>query len=131
MLLCSVTFQAFTDALRTVFPWCSMAGIASPCLSASSALSLCMGIGLCGSCLLLVSLPISFPIHIYVTIYPACMCSALTPHDSWTHMFSAFDACSFCSALYFHYVYIRLKKHVCFASSYINFDIHCHSHARV
>ena len=51
------------------------------------------------------------------------MCSALSPHDYCTRMFSAFDACSFCSALDFRCVYIRLIKHVCFASSYIDFDL--------
>ena len=56
------------------------------------------------------------------------MCSASSARNSCTHMFPAFDACSFCSALDFlSHIYIRLEKHVCFASSYINFDIYCQS----
>ena len=35
---------------------------------------------------------------------------------------STFDACSFCSALDFRCAYIRLEKHVCFTSSYIDFN---------
>ena len=51
------------------------------------------------------------------------MRSASSPHDYCTCMFSAFDACSFCSALDYRCTYIRLEKHVCFASSYTNFDL--------
>ena len=51
------------------------------------------------------------------------MQSTSSPHDYCTRMFSAFNACSFCSALDFHCAYIRLIKHVCFASLYIDFDL--------
>ena len=50
------------------------------------------------------------------------MRSTSSPRDYCTCMFSAFNACSFCSALDFRCAYIRLVKHVCFASSYIDFD---------
>ena len=58
-----------------------------------------------------------FALCYYVTC-PTCMRSASSPHDYCTCMFSAFDACSFCSALDFCCAYIRLVKHVCFASLY-------------
>ena len=77
-------------------------------LSASSALSPCMGIGSRGSCLLFVSLLIKFShSHLcYYVIYPTCLHSTLSSCDSHAHMFSTFDTCSFCSALDFHYEYI-------------------------
>ena len=123
-VLCSVTLQAFADTLCAVSH--GVLQLAScPCTSRSpQPCSPCMGIGSRGSCFFLVSLPISFPhSHLcYYVICPACMRSASYPHDYCTCMFSAFDAGSFCSALDFRCTYIRLEKHVCFTSSYIDFD---------
>ena len=123
-LLHSVTLHAFTDASHAVFPWSSAAGIAPPQHSASSAPSSMHGDWSAWLLFLLVKSPDSFYYsHLcYYEICPACMHSALSPCDYCTRMFSAFDACSFCSALDFHCTYIRLVKHVCFASLYIDFD---------
>ena len=115
------------------FPQNSMASIAPLHLSASSATSLCMGIGSHSSCLLLVSLPISFPICIYVTMwFTPHVC--IPPHLPMTPIPICFPHSMLVPCvqpLTFHCTYIRLEKHVCFASSYINFDIYCQSPTHV
>ena len=67
MTLCSITLQAFADALCAVSH-----GIPQPALcprdSRPQPRSPCMGIDSCSSCSFLVSLLISFSIHIYVTM---------------------------------------------------------------
>ena len=86
--------------------------------------SLCIGIGSHGSCFLLVSLLIGLPIRTYVTMrFAPHVC--IPPHLPTTTVPTCFPhsmPVPFVQPLT-SIAHIRLVKHVCFASSYIDFDL--------